>query len=116
MHYITNGKAEGRSSTGNYLGGTTILNGFNYSSVFNFNDYETSNPDIKNSFGLNDIAALQHFVNYGMNEGRQANITTFNVFFYKARYSDLQAAFGNNLKAYYMHYITNGKAEGRTAI
>lgn len=116
MHYVTNGKAEGRSATGSYLGGTTVLNGIDYKSVYNINDYETNNSDIKNSFGLNDIAALQHFVYYGMSEGRQASPSTFNVFVYKARYTDLQVVFGNNLKAYYMHYITNGKAEGRTGI
>lgn len=116
MHYITNGKAEGRTATGSYLGGTTVLNGINYTDVYNFNDYEVNNLDIKNTFALNDIAALQHFVNYGVSEGRQANISMFNVQAYKGRYLDLQAAFGNNLKAYYMHYITNGKAEGRNGI
>jgi hypothetical protein len=115
MHYITNGKTEGRIATGDYLGGTTVLNGFDYSAVYIPNDFEAFNADIKIAFGLNDIAALQHFVNYGMNEGRLAS-SGFNVYTYKARYVDLQAAFGNNLKAYYMHYITNGKAEGRSGI
>lgn len=115
LHYITNGKAEGRIATGSYLGGTAVLNGFDYSDVYNVNDYEVTNSDIQKAYGLNDIAALQHFVYYGMNEGRQAS-STFNVFVYKNRYPDLQAAFGDNLKLYYLHYITNGKAEGRSGI
>jgi hypothetical protein len=116
MHYITNGKAEGRIATGTYIGGITSMNGIDYSTVYNFNDYSTVNPDIKNTFGLNDVAALHHFVNYGMSEGRQANTASFNVHAYRNRHPDLQNVFGNNLKAYYMHYLTNGKAEGRSGI
>lgn len=115
MHYITNGQREGRVANTDYLGGTTVLNGVDYSAVYNFNTYETTYSDIKNAFGLNDVAALQHFVTYGMKEGRQAS-ANFNVFTYKNRYADLQKAFGNNLPAYYMHYITNGQKEGRVAI
>jgi len=83
--------------------------------VYNFNDYENYNSDLKAAFGLDDIAALKHFVNYGMNEGRQAS-AKFNVFTYKSRYTDLRAAFGNNLKAYYLHFISNGQYEGRSGI
>lgn len=57
---------------------------------------------------------LQHFVEHGMAEGRQAT-ATFNLAAYKNRYADLRAAFGSNNVSYYMHYITNGKAEGRNA-
>lgn len=114
LHYITNGKAEGRTGTGSYLGGISTANGFNYSSVYSFNSYATGNSDIWNTYGLDDNAALLHFINFGMNEGRLAS-PEFNVYIYKNRYPDLQAAFGSNLKAYYLHYITNGKAEGRTA-
>ena len=56
---------------------------------------------------------MAHFVNYGMNEGRQAK-SNFNVHSYKARYEDLQKAFGNDLKKYYQHYINYGQKEGRT--
>jgi len=113
MHFITNGKAESRVATGSYVGGTTVYKNVDYSAVYNLNDYEAYNSDIQKTYGLDDQGALQHFVNYGMNEGRQAS-TAFNVYTYKSRYPDLQAAFGNNLKAYYMHFITNGKAEGRS--
>lgn len=116
LHYITNGKSEGRQATGSYLNGTTTLNGVNYSAVYNFNDYATVNPDIKRVFGLNDIGALQHFINYGMAQGWQANTAGFNVHAYKARYADLRAVFGNDLKSYYLHYIGSGKAEGRVSI
>ena len=54
----------------------------------------------------------RHFVESGMNEGRQAK-DSFNVKKYKNRYNDLQNAFGNDLKSYYMHYIGSGYKEGR---
>ena len=59
------------------------------------------------------MAALRHFVNSGMSEGRQGN-EEFNVDTYKKRYRDLRNAYGNNKKNYYMHYIWSGKKEGRS--
>jgi hypothetical protein len=112
LHYINTGQHESRIATGDYLGGATKLNGLDYSSIYSFDYYEKHNSDIQKVFGLNDNAALQHFINYGMSEGRMAS-PDFNVYNYKARYPDLQAAFGNNLKLYYLHYMQYGKNEGR---
>ncbi len=114
LHYINNGKNEGRVATGNVFNGTSVLNGVDYSAVYNFNTYITNYSDIKTGFGSDDVAALMHFVNFGMNEGRQAS-DSFNVVSYKNRYPDLRIAFGNNLKAYYIHYINFGQKEGRIA-
>ena len=114
-HYILYGKAEGRIGTGDYLGGTTFYNGVDYSSVYNFDYYAKHYPDVWNSFGLNDYAALRHFVNFGMSEGRMAS-PEFNVLTYKASNPDLVSVFGNSLPSYYMHFKLYGKAEGRTAI
>lgn len=114
-HYINYGKAEGRTATSSYYGGTSSLNGVNYSLVYDFNTYYLSYGDIRQAFGMDDIAALRHFIENGMGEGRISN-ATFNVYTYRNNYSDLRNAFGNNLKLYYMHYINYGKAEGRTAI
>jgi len=115
MHYLVNGQREGRIANTDAYVGTSVLNGVDYSAVYNFSTYTSTYSDIKNTFGSDDNAALQHFVTFGMKEGRQAS-TTFNVFIYKNRYPDLQKAFGNNLPAYYMHFITNGQIEGRVAI
>ena len=116
MHYITNGKKEGRKATGTtqMVGYVTKLNGVDYSSVYDFNYYINKYSDLKKSFGSNDTAALQHFVIFGMKEARQAS-SNFNVSYYKSNYQDLRKAFNNNIAAYYMHYITNGKKEGRVA-
>src|SRR5665213_2936397 len=105
IHYIRYGEAEGRianiSGPEQYL---TLLNGIDYSPVYDFTTYQADNPDVEKAFGGNDLATLQHFVQYGMSEGRQAS-TNFNVYDYMNRYPDLKAAFGWNLPAYYIHYI-----------
>ena len=83
-----------------------------YAAVFDAAYYRAANPDLASVFGMDDQALFNHFVKYGMAEGRQAS-AEFNVAVYKARYADLAAAFGDNLKLYYLHYINMGKAEGR---
>lgn len=85
-----------------------------YSAVFDAAYYADRYPDLKTAFGNDDSALLQHFIQYGMAEGRQGS-SQFDVYSYKNLYPDLRAAFGNNLKSYYMHYISSGKSEGRKA-
>lgn len=117
MHYINYGKQEGRVATGyedTVVGAITTYKGVDYSDVYDYFYYITNNPDVFNVYGYNDDAVLEHFVNYGMQEGRQG-IASFNVNSYKNRYSDLRKAYGMSLKNYYMHYIYCGKREGRIA-
>lgn len=85
-----------------------------YSAVFDAAYYADRYPDLKAAYGGDESALLQHFIQYGMAEGRQGS-SQFDVYSYKNLYPDLRAAFGNNLKSYYMHYISSGKAEGRKA-
>lgn len=67
------------------------------------------------AYGSDPAGALQHFLHYGMKEGRQAE-SSFNVNTYRSRYADLQAAFGNDLTLYFRHYLQYGKSEGRSGI
>lgn len=117
MHYITNGQKEGRSATGSTVitNGITVYNGIDYKDVYNYTDYTTYNPDIARAYPNDDLAALSHFVNYGMKEGRQAS-KTFSVQSYRNQYADLRRAFGKDFKSYYMHYKDYGKKEGRAAV
>lgn len=112
MHYLNSGKNEGRDSTGDYLDGRSTIGGVNYSAVYDFNYYAKSSPDVWQAYNIDDISALNHFLRYGMSEGRVGN-ASFNATNYKNRYGDLQAIFGNNLRDYYLHYVNFGKAEGR---
>ena len=116
LHYMSNGKNEGRVATGitSMQGASTVYNGVNYSSVYDFNYYISKYPDIKAAYGTDETAALAHFVTFGMREGRQA-IASFEVNSYKLRYKDLRATYGYDLASYYLHYISFGKAEGRLA-
>lgn len=85
-----------------------------YSAVFDADYYAEQYPDLKEAFGADEAALLNHFISCGMAEGRQGS-AEFNVQTYRAGYEDLQAAFGDDLTGYYLHYILCGKAEGRTA-
>lgn len=94
-------------------GGTTWYNGIDYSAVYEYNYYINTYGDLRNAFGNDSTAAIAHFVNYGMNEGRQAK-STFDVVSYRNQYSDLRQVFGwNNLRAYYEHYMNWGIKESR---
>ncbi len=118
LHYINYGIKEARVTTGyenQIVGATTIYNGVDYSAVYSYDYYISHNLDVYRAFGNDEVAILQHFVTYGMNEGRQA-ISTYNVYSYKNRYSDLQRAYGNDLKSYYLHYINYGIKEARIAL
>lgn len=114
MHYINYGKKEGRIATGttSIQNCVTKYNGKDYSAVYNGTYYASKYSDIHNTFKLDDVAMLKHFINYGMKEGRQGK-TTFNVSNYRNRYADLRNAFGNDLTKYYLHYINYGVREGR---
>ena len=54
-----------------------------------------------------------HFVIFGLNEGRSDINSDFNVFAYSSAYPDLQKAFGDDLLAYYVHYVNFGIKENR---
>ncbi|WP_051604840.1 glycoside hydrolase family 25 protein [Lachnobacterium bovis] len=117
IHYIYCGSNENREATGfrdKVVDATASYKGTDYSKVYDFNYYVNNNPDIKAAFNLDENKTIEHFVNCGMNEGRQAK-ENFSVKSYKNRYADLRNAFGNNLKEYYLHYMRCGAAENRIA-
>lgn len=116
LHYMYYGKQEKRTATGSHTitNGRTVYNGVDYSAVYDFNYYINAYGDLRAAFGTDDTAALEHFITYGMQEGRQAS-DSFNVGVYRNRYGDLRQAYGTDLAQYYRHYITYGIGEGRSA-
>ena len=83
-----------------------------YSAVFDADYYLSNNPDVNRWANGSKEKALEHFIDYGMSEGRRGS-ASFDVQSYYNEYPDLRMAFGSNLASYYEHYITNGRAEGR---
>ena len=114
-HYVNCGKAEGRNGkTKLSTGSSTVYNGVDYKDVYNYDYYRTKNADLQKVFGTDSAKYLEHFVEYGMKEGRPAS-GDFILEIYKSNNADLCKAYGNNNVAYYKHYIDYGKAEGRNA-
>ena len=59
-----------------------IYNGLSYAPIYDYNYYITRYKDIYNAFGDDKEAVFNHFINYGMKEGRQAS-ENFNIKIYK---------------------------------
>ena len=55
-HYLNDGVTEGRTHSVSFL----------------IDDYLSLNGDLEVAFGSDKKAALEHWFNYGINEGRQA--------------------------------------------
>ena len=82
--------------------------------VFDAKYYADTYPDLKAAYGYDEGALYQHYMKFGLAEGRVGS-PDFNVAEYRRAYPDLEAAFGDNWDAYVNHYFQLGKAEGRTA-
>lgn len=87
-----------------------------YSAVFDANYYYSAYADLRSAIGNDPQKLLQHFITFGMQEGRCGN-SEFDVKVYIQNNADLVQAFGKeDLKSYYFHYIKYGKKEGRIAV
>ena len=80
--------------------------------IFDAEYYAEQYPDLKKAFGSDEEALYQHFINYGIKEGRVMN-PVIDVVKYREQYKDLQAAFGDDWDAYINHYFTYGVNEHR---
>ena len=109
LHYQDYGKKEGRDAR-TYCR-LTRYNKHDCGNVYDFDYYIDHCKDIRDWVKGNDYMAIQHFVEYGMAEGRQGS-EEFNVYTYRARYDDLRKRWGNDLKPCYLHYINEGKKAG----
>jgi len=82
--------------------------------VFDGAYYAAMYPDVAASVNGSQLALLNHYVYFGIYEGRNAS-ASFNATDYMNRYPDLAAVYGDNMPAYVYHYVNAGKAEGRIA-
>ena len=124
-HYLMYGKKEGRHATGcsKLKGAAAKAGGVDYAPVYDPEFYLSRNGDVEKAFTkstyggvtvVDDSAVLDHFINYGMSEGRRGS-EAFDVQSYYNESPDLRAAFGTDLASYYSHYLMYGKKEGRHA-
>ena len=74
--------------------------------------YAEHNPDVAAVCGGNEEALYNHYVSYGIYEGRSGS-ADFNVAAYMVANPDLVAAFGNDPVALLNHYETIGHTENR---
>jgi hypothetical protein len=93
---------------------SNIYNGIDYSAVFDASFYFTNNTDVATACNNDRACGFNHFIAYGINEGRQA-AANFNVQTYRQNYQDLRWIYGIDLAPYYLHYINYGQREGRVA-
>ena len=81
-------------------------------SVFVSNFYNSKYKDLQNAFKNDSGKLLNHFLTYGIKEGRCAS-PAFDVSYYLNVNGDLKKAFGNNYESAYNHFLTYGCNENR---
>ena len=94
--------------------GVTVMNGVDYSAVYDYYYYVKRYPDIKAAYGDDQTKALNHFLKFGMSERRVAK-ENFDVTSYIKAYPDLRAVYRNDMSRYYEHYMKFGSREGRVS-
>lgn len=99
---VSVGGSAAASGAGSTAGGNAWYNGCNYANVYDYKFYKSHHKDLVSVLGDSPDALIQHFVNYGMSEGRQA-IASFNVYTYRDDHPDLQSRFGDDLRSYYLY-------------
>lgn len=111
IHFLHNGMREGLS--GNY----DIYKGKSYQKVFDYYYYSEFNPDVTAVLGKNPEKYIEHFVEYGMNEGRMA-CQTFDVHAYKYRHDKFYVKKLESLRAYFIDYLysDNLLIDGRCSV
>lgn len=85
-----------------------------YKEIFDANYYGVKYPEIASIYNNDPQLLYNHFVLYGMKEGRSPS-SEFVLEYYKYNNKDLVEAFKDDNEKYYAHYVNKGKKEGRVA-
>lgn len=80
--------------------------------VFNATYYAAKYSDLKAAFGTDEAKLYNHFLNYGVKEGRQGS-PMFSADYYLTKNGDLKAAYGSNRESALSHFISYGINESR---
>ena len=76
--------------------------------------YASNYEDLQGTFNSDAGQLLNHYLTYGLKEGRNA-IPFLNLVGYREAYADLNKAFQDDWSAYLNHYLTYGIGEGRSS-
>lgn len=80
--------------------------------TFNACFYANRYPDLKAIYGYDAAALYQHFLNWGIKEGRCAS-PVFDVAYYLESQPDVRAAYGDDYVEAYRHWLQYGYLEDR---
>ena len=75
--------------------------------------YKQAYPDLAVAFGDDINAYVNHYLTYGVYEGRTKGVL-FDPLTYAEAYGDIRSAFGYDVTALVKHYVNYGVAENRT--
>lgn len=95
-----------------FLSSTLSADAAGLKDIFNAKYYADQYADLKEAYGYDEEQLFQHFMAYGLEEGRSMN-PVLDLKKYRESYEDLDAAFGDNWDAYVQHYLDFGIEEGR---
>ncbi len=115
-HYQIYGSVEGRDASPLSACGDTGGHADLANNPFDPCWYLNHHPDLAAAFGSGNVkAAYEHWIDYGIDEGRQSN-ANFSLVGYLIRNPDVAEASGaTNYTAAYKHWFDYGEAEGRNA-
>ncbi|MBO5147361.1 MAG: RICIN domain-containing protein [Clostridia bacterium] len=99
-------------TTGDSLEESGLIPSSLKSVVFDANYYASKNADLKAAFGTDAQKLYNHFLDFGIKEGRQAS-PNFSIKYYTESNSDLKAAFGTNYLKAMEHFVKYGSKEIR---
>lgn len=113
LHYMKWGRNAGWTGRGKgRFVPVTVYNGIDYKDVYDYQYYCRNNKDIASRYNWrDDYGILEHFVKYGMKEGRTGS-PDFVLDIYKEKNPSLVKEYGTENEGYYMHYIWWGKKAG----
>ena len=111
-HYIKYGYKESRITSA-----TMVFDATYYRNKYtNLRTRSSELSDLDSAFGTDVFSLYNHFINKGIEEGRQA-CSSFNVAVYLNSNKDLLNTIGSgNYKAAYKHYLTYGYKENRVKV
>lgn len=99
-------------ATGVLWGTVSTASAAEVKDFFDAKYYAGRYEDLKAAFGEDEAALWEHYLTFGIKEGRSAS-ANFDVQKYRDSYVDLQKTFGSEWPAYLNHYMTYGISEGR---